>query len=198
MVALSVGILTTLASVTGCGSGSSTTSSTSNSGGASANTAQNSSSGSASAGATINMRIGDTSSSISIPGQAVQKFADLVNKYSNGHIKAQVFPNGQLGPFDQEATQLKTNSINAMFIQPDALGTHVKLAQVDAWPFMFHTPEEMVNAWNAPGGKKVIEEIEKESGYLLAAPTWNSPRYIFVNKLVNNLIEAQTLEQGAQ
>lgn len=183
------GVVTMVGLLAGCGSSNSSTSASSSN-----NNNNTVSASSSKSGTPIVMKIGDTSSASSIPGETADKFAALVNKYSNGDIKAKVYHNGQLGPFQQEATELKTNAINAIFIQPDALGTQVKLAQVDAWPFMFQTPEQMVKAWQGPGGQKVIQEIQKESGYLLAAPTWNTPRNIFLNKSVSSLKDAKGLK----
>lgn len=146
---------------------------------------------SGSGGPTVMIRMGDTGAATSLPAKAQQRFVELVQKYSNGHVKGKVFPSSQLGTFSQMATGMKSGTVTGMFIQPDALGEQVDLGQVDAWPFMFHNGDEMEKAWNGNGGHQLTDAIKQKSGYVLTAASWNSPRDILLNKPVANLAEAK-------
>lgn len=140
------------------------------------------------------VRVGSSDAPGSIPGRAELLFAKDVRKYSHGQVTVTVYPNSELGSFPQMATEMKTGSVNSMFIQPDALGVAAPLAQVDAWPFMFSNAKQMVKAWRSKQGKELVAAIEKTSGYYLTAPTWNTPRNIFLNETVPNLRAARGMK----
>ena len=150
--------------------------------------------GAAVSGSSTTMRIGGTESSSSIPGQAIDRFAELVLKYSNGEIQPTVYPGSTLGTFGEMATGMKSGTVQALFIQPDAIGSQILTAQVDAWPFMFEDSDAMVEAWSGSGGQKIIDDIQAESGYQLLAPTFNTPRVVIVNQSVTDLAGAKGMK----
>jgi TRAP-type C4-dicarboxylate transport system substrate-binding protein len=52
---------------------------------------------------------------------------------------------------------------------------------------MFKNPDEMLAAWRGPGGKALIAEVEKRSGYRMIAPSWNVPRWIYTTRDAKSL-----------
>jgi TRAP-type C4-dicarboxylate transport system substrate-binding protein len=131
--------------------------------------------------------VGDPGPIESMVGRTEQLFKERAEKYSDGELKVEIYPNSQLGTFATMATQMKVNLVNVMFIQPDALGEQVAIATANSWPFLFKDQAEMMAAWNGPGGKALIAEVEKRSGYRMIAPSWNLPRYIFTTREAKSL-----------
>jgi TRAP-type C4-dicarboxylate transport system substrate-binding protein len=134
--------------------------------------------------------VGDTGGPQALPGKALIVFKEKAEKYSNGDLQVEIYSNSQLGTFGTMATQMKMNLVNLMFIQPDALGEQVPIVTANAWPFLFKNQDEMMAAWNGPGGKALIAEVEKRSGYRMIAPSWNVPRWIYTTreaKSINDL-----------
>ncbi len=131
--------------------------------------------------------VGDPTAADSIIGKAEALFKERAEKYSDGQLQVEVYPNSQLGTFDTMATQMKVNLVNVMFIQPDALGGQVAIITANAWPFMFQNPDEMLKAWNGPGGKALTDAVEKRSGYRMMAPSYNVPRWVYTTRNASSL-----------
>ena len=132
--------------------------------------------------------VGDTGSPTSVIGRSLSLFKERAEKYSNGGLQVEIFSNSQLGTFGTMATQMKVNLVNVMFIQPDALGQQINIVTANSWPFLFSNADEMIKAWDGEGGKALIAEVEKRSGYRMIAPSWNVPRWIYTTR------EAKSLE----
>jgi len=137
---------------------------------------------------------GDTGSPMALAGKSLVVFKEKAEKYSNGDLNVEIYSNSQLGTFGTMATQMKLNLVNVMFIQPDALGEQVPIVTANSWPFMFKNQDEMMAAWNGPGGKALIAEVEKRSGYRMIAPSWNVPRWIYTTREAKSLADLKGMK----
>jgi TRAP-type C4-dicarboxylate transport system substrate-binding protein len=137
--------------------------------------------------ATTKIIVGDTGAPTSIIGRTLDQFKEKAEKYSDGELKVEVYSNSQLGTFGTMATQMKVGLVNVMFIQPDALGEQISIVTANSWPFTFKNADEMLAAWRGPGGKALIAEVEKRSGYRMIAPSWNVPRWIYTTRNAKSL-----------
>jgi TRAP-type C4-dicarboxylate transport system substrate-binding protein len=138
--------------------------------------------------------VGDTGAATSIIGRTLSLFKERAEKYSNGGLNVEIYSNSQLGTFATMATQMKVGLVNVMFIQPDALGQQVSIVTANSWPFLFANAEEMLKAWNGPGGKALIAEVEKRSGYRMIAPSWNVPRWIYTSREAKSLADVKGMK----
>jgi TRAP-type C4-dicarboxylate transport system substrate-binding protein len=138
--------------------------------------------------------VGDTGAPTSIIGHTLSLFKERAEKYSNGDLQVQIFSNSQLGTFGTMATQMKVNLVNVMFIQPDALGQQINIVTANSWPFLFANADDMLKAWNGPGGKALIAEVEKRSGYRMIAPSWNVPRWIYTTRKAKSLADLKGMK----
>jgi TRAP-type transport system periplasmic protein len=138
--------------------------------------------------------VGDTGPPASIIGRTLQFFKERAEKYSNGDLQVEIYSNSQLGTFGTMATQMKVGLVNVMFIQPDALGEQVSIVTANSWPFLFKDTDDMVAAWKGPGGKALIAEVEKRSGYRMIAPSWNVPRWIYTTRNAKSLADLKGMK----
>lgn len=138
--------------------------------------------------------VGDTGGPEGATGRALALFKERAEKYSNGDLKVEIYSNSQLGTFGAMATQMKVNVVNVMFIQPDALGEQIPIVTANSWPFLFKDQDEMMRAWNGPGGKALIAEVEKRSGYRMIAPSWNVPRWIYTTRTAKSLADLKGMK----
>lgn len=138
--------------------------------------------------------VGDTGSPVSIVGRSLALFKERAEKYSGGDLVVEVYSSSQLGTFGTMATQMKVNVVNVMFIQPDALGEQIPIVTANSWPFLFRNQDEMVAAWNGAGGKALIAEVEKRSGYRMLAPSWNVPRWIYTTRDAKSLADLKGMK----
>ncbi|HUC61719.1 MAG TPA: TRAP transporter substrate-binding protein [Alphaproteobacteria bacterium] len=138
--------------------------------------------------------VGDTSSATSVVGRTLELFKKRAETYSDGELQVQLYFNSQLGTFATMATQMKVGLVNVMFIQPDALGQQVPIVTANSWPFLFKNADEMLKAWRGPGGKALVAEVEKRSGYLMLAPSWNVPRWIYTTRDAKSLADLKGMK----
>lgn len=138
--------------------------------------------------------VGDTGGPEGPTGRALALFKERAEKYSNGDLQVEIYSNSQLGTFGTMATQMKVNVVNVMFIQPDALGQQIPIVTANSWPFLFRNQDEMMKAWNGPGGKALIAEVEKRSGYRMLAPSWNVARWIYTTRNANSLADLKGMK----
>jgi TRAP-type C4-dicarboxylate transport system substrate-binding protein len=138
--------------------------------------------------------VGDTGAATGVIGRALALFKERAETYSNGDLQVTIYSNSQLGTFDTMATQLKVNLVNVMFIQPDALGQQINIVTANAWPYLFANADDMLKAWNGEGGKALIAEVEKRSGYRMIAPSWNVPRWIYTTREAKSLDDVKGMK----
>jgi TRAP-type C4-dicarboxylate transport system substrate-binding protein len=138
--------------------------------------------------------VGDTGGPQAPTGRTLAVFKERAEKYSNGDLQVEIYSNSQLGTFGTMATQMKVNVVNVMFIQPDALGEQIPIVTANSWPFLFKNQDEMIKAWTGPGGKALIAEVEKRSGYRVLAPSWNVPRWIYTTRDAKSLADVKGMK----
>ncbi len=90
---------------------------------------------------------------------AMEKFAELVNDYTNGEISVNVFHGGMLGSDEKElqATQTGIQEFYMGILSP--LSTRVREIQVWDLPFMFDNTEEVTRVMNGPIGDTIFKKI---------------------------------------
>lgn len=138
--------------------------------------------------------VGDTGAPTSVIGRTLALFKERAEKYSNGDLKIAIYSNSQLGTFGTMATQMKVSLVNVMFIQPDALGEQINIVTANSWPYLFSDADQMMKAWNGEGGKALIAEVEKRSGYRMIAPSWNVPRWIYTTREAKSLDDVKGMK----
>lgn len=93
-------------------------------------------------------------------GQAVIKFAELVEKRSNTQIQVEIAPNGMHYNDLTELQALKNNDVQ--MIAP----TFSKMtAEVPSWgvldlPYLFQTNEDVGKVFNGPIGQRLLQELD--------------------------------------
>ncbi|MGI4815119.1 MAG: TRAP transporter substrate-binding protein [Janthinobacterium lividum] len=153
-------------------------------------------SGSASAAQTWRL---STDQQIDSPeGKAYQKFADLVDKYSNGELKIQLFPYSQLGT---DSAVLEQMSAGLVQVFPDALSDAQKWVpdiQYMSAPFLFANRAQWVRFMQSDLVKGWKDQIKQKAGVeIIGDPTlfMRGPYRVLVStKPVNSLADVSNLK----
>ena len=112
-------------------------------------------------------------------GQTAKKFADFVEKHSNGSIKVDVFPGGQLVPTKEEIRAAVRGQID--IIAP--ITTYYSAIDT-SWdifyqPMLFESVEQSMDAFAGPVGETVLSKLEKRG--LIGLGIWHDgPVYLFM------------------
>jgi tripartite ATP-independent transporter DctP family solute receptor len=97
---------------------------------------------------------------------ADEEFARLVNVYTKGAIKVDVFPGGQISGDEKVVIeQVKISAIAIARVSSGALGSFNAQLNVFALPFLFDSKEHMWDFLNSPAGQKMLADLAP-SGFI--------------------------------
>jgi tripartite ATP-independent transporter DctP family solute receptor len=94
-------------------------------------------------------------------GYGAKKFAELVEKKSNGKMKVRLFPNGTLGGDLQTVSALQGGTLDLTTLPPGLLVGLTKEYGVFDLPFLFNDFKEADAVLDGPIGKKFMEMAPK-------------------------------------
>jgi tripartite ATP-independent transporter DctP family solute receptor len=97
---------------------------------------------------------------------ADEEFARLVNVYTNGQIKIDVFPGGQISGDEKVVIeQVKIGAIPIARVSSGALGSFNAQLNVFALPFLFDSKDHMWAFLNSAAGQKMLADLAP-SGFI--------------------------------
>ena len=125
--------------------------------------------GSTAALAEVKAKIGHAMPETHPQAQAMNAFADLATKYTNGNVKVQAFHSAVLGSDEKmlQAVQAGTQEFYIGTLAP--LTTRVKEVAIWDLPFMFQSVKEVYAVLDGASSKKIFEKIEPTG---LVGLTW--------------------------
>ncbi len=107
-------------------------------------------------------------SSVSVPDDAHTKgmvvFAEEVAKLSNGTMKVEVFPSGQLFTQDGEQAAIRRGNVDMIYSGPNWLAEFVPYMSMFAAPYMFKDYNHMSSTFNGDIGQKIFDDIAAQTG----------------------------------
>lgn len=93
-------------------------------------------------------------------GMAAEKFAELVEKKSNGRVVVQVYPNGMLYSDNNEVEALLNNEIQMIAPTFSKMTNSLPNWQVLDLPFIIENNDELKRVLSGPLSKKLLDELE--------------------------------------
>ena len=115
-----------------------------------------------------------------------KKFAELVEKKSNGRIKINVFPNGQLGDEKSVIEQVQLGAVEFTRVSTGPLAEFSKPLGVFALPYIFDNSEHQWNFLNSDEGQKLLNGLE--SAKMLGLAYYDSgSRNFYTNKPIKGV-----------
>lgn len=96
-----------------------------------------------------------------------EKFAELLEKYTNGEIKGQVFSGGQLGQETEVIQNVQAGTIEATFIGHDPLVQFVPEIAILSLPYLFRDHDQALTLLQKDFGKAIATAIESKGFKLL-------------------------------
>jgi len=91
---------------------------------------------------------------------ADEEFADLVNRYTNGDVKIQVYLGGELSGDEKVIIeQVKVGAIQIARVSSGALGAFNKEMEVFGLPFLFDSKAHMWSFLNNKDGQKMLADL---------------------------------------
>lgn len=100
----------------------------------------------------------------SVEGKLFQRFADLVEEYTNGELTVNVFPNEQLGKDDTVLEQLQIGTIHVYPEGGSYLQKWVPEVKWTSAPFLFDDREHWARFMQSELAQEWLQRIEDEAG----------------------------------
>lgn len=112
----------------------------------------------------------------SAEGQALNKFADLVEEYTGGEIEVRVYPNEQLGKLDTVIDQLSQGIVQVVVTSVGILGRYEPALDYTAAPFLFENYEEWARFMNSDLVKGWLKNAEENGKFVVLGDLTAMPR----------------------
>ncbi len=113
--------------------------------------------------------------------KAALKFKELAEKYSNGNIEVQVFPNSQLYKDAEEFAALQSNAVQYLAPGTAKFSVSVPEWQVFDLPYIFPTTDAVIKVADGPIGQELYKKLNSQK--MQGVALWdNGFRYFTDNK----------------
>ena len=89
----------------------------------------------------------------------IEHFAERVAFYSNGRIRFDIFPNGQLGSETQTLEQMQSGTLDAAKVGGATLGSFIPVAKIFSLPYLFRDSEHYWTVLNGELGQELLDEL---------------------------------------
>lgn len=140
----------------------------------------------ASEGKTLSFRLADTHPDNYPTVLGDKKFAELVNKKSNGRIKIDVFPNSQLGDEKSVIEQVQLGAVEFTRASSGPLAEFSKPLGVFSLPYIFDSSEHEWKFLNSAKGQEMLKSLE--SSKMLGLAYYDSgARSFYSRKPINTI-----------
>ena len=117
-------------------------------------------------GGTITLRLSHTDPEDQLTGQAANKFAQLVEQYTEGRVKINVYPLGQIGTSAENAEGVQMGSIDLTIMMSSMLGSLYEDFNAMDTPYIYADRDQCikVNSIDSPAMKYLAENFEEKCG----------------------------------
>ena len=96
-------------------------------------------------------------------GQAALKFKELAEKYTNGKVKVEVYPNSSLFGDKQEMDAIALGDVQFIATSMSKFGKYTKKLQVFDLPFMFKDTAALSRFENSKTGRQLLHSMENRN-----------------------------------
>jgi tripartite ATP-independent transporter DctP family solute receptor len=110
--------------------------------------------------------------------RAAGVFARRVEERSDGRIRVQLYPSGQLGNERELVEGLKLGSVDMVVTGLAIIGWYAPEYGVTESPFIWRDYVHVETVWNGEVGQELRQAIFEKSGTRLLQPWYRGPRYL--------------------
>jgi TRAP-type transport system periplasmic protein len=97
-------------------------------------------------------------------GVANDKFAELVNKYTNGRVQVTIYHGGMLGSDDKMLQAVQSGTQDMYYGALSAAAGKVPATQIFDLPFLFNDVKEVERVFFSPYGQKLLDRLVQPIG----------------------------------
>lgn len=121
---------------------------------------------------TFTLKLGHVAPETEVYAVAATKFADLVDQYTDGNVKIEVFPNGLLGGQRDLIEGLQFGSLDITLTTAAVFSSFMPKTQVIELPFMFRDREHVYKVLDGPVAEEIYAGAEDNKFKII--DTWEN------------------------
>jgi tripartite ATP-independent transporter DctP family solute receptor len=99
--------------------------------------------------------------------QSALIFAKEFEKRTSGRYVVEVYPNDQLGKYDEQTQALRAGTQDIQLMDPNALDRYDTLAGLHVYPFLFRDADHFFKVYRGTVGAEMFEQIRAKTGVRL-------------------------------
>ncbi len=139
---------------------------------------------------TVEWKLGHNANTDHIWHKTSVKFAELVEEKSEGKMKINIFPNGQLGSETDMINSVRLGTLD-MVLTGETLQNWAPKAALMAVPYAFRDLDHMRKTLEGPVGEEIKSDIEAKAGLIPLYYHERAPRNLTTNREVKGLGDIQ-------
>ncbi len=139
---------------------------------------------------TVEWKLGHNANTDHIWHKTSVKFAELVEEKSEGKMKINVFPNGQLGSETDMINSVRLGTLD-MVLTGETLQNWAPKAALMAVPYAFRDLDHMRKTLEGPIGEEIKSDIEAKAGLIPLYYHERAPRNLTTNREIKGLEDIQ-------
>ncbi|MDO4594938.1 MAG: TRAP transporter substrate-binding protein [Tissierellia bacterium] len=120
------------------------------------------------------------------------EFKKNVEQMTNGRLKIEVYPNGQLGSEEEVLNGILAQTVD-MTISAESMAPFVPVANLMATPYLYNSEEEIIDVMNSKFNDKISKKLE-EGGFKPLMYQLRTPRNLTSNKEIHNASDAKNIK----
>jgi len=133
--------------------------------------------------AELTLKLGHIYPATSVQGIANEKFADLVEEYTNGEIEVNVFHSAQLGRQMEMIQGVSMGTIDFYVGATDSMCDLVPKLEAIAWHFIFKDRNHVDKFYNSDIWEEIQQELINKWNIKVLAANWErGPFKVFISK----------------
>ena len=113
---------------------------------------------------------------------ALEKFAELVNQYTNGRVTIDINAGGVLGDWRECIEGLPVGTCNIVCESVGSMQTYSDLANIDAIPYMYESPEHWYAVRHSELKDEILDMVSEDSGFKLVGASYRGARIVTSTK----------------
>ncbi len=125
---------------------------------------------------------------------AATKFAEAVEKKTNGKVQVDVFSGGTLGDWRETIEGLKPGIVQVVLESVGTLEPYTSLAAIDAVPFMYRDEDHFKKVWYGDLGKQLLNDVGAQGQFELMGPMHRGARYVTSKKKIETADDVNGLK----
>ena len=126
----------------------------------------------------ITLKFSHEAPEMAIKGRSAKLMAELVGKYTNGTVKVDVFPGGQLIPTNEELRAAIRGQVDIIAPYSSYFSSMDSGWDVFYQPMLFRTVQEGMDAYSGPIGQELLQRLDSKG--LKGLAMWHDgPVYAF-------------------